>query len=332
MAYVTAEHLKYKYPGGKGLALDNISFSVERGEFIGIIGKNGSGKSSLCQAIAGLIPHFYKGAYGGRLLLGNMEVRRADWDALCGRVGIVFQNPFNQVTGAMLTVYEVFASGLENLGVPREEMRRRIDGAMELLHISGLKDRYPFDLSGGQMQRMAIAGVLAMRPDIMVLDEPVSQLDPQGRREVFEAVRELSRQGITIFMAEHNMEQIADFSDRVMLLYEGRLAAFDTPEKLFSRADISDYEVELPVFTRVARDLGLRDEDGAYPVTLSSVKKLFWESRKAAERESLPEGVDRDTAERKNLPEGVKSAEKEKLPEREKSKERTGKAGMGAEQ
>lgn len=280
MAYVTAQHLKYQYPGSSDLALNDISFSVRPGEFIGIVGKNGSGKSSLCQAIAGLIPNFYKGAYGGKLLIDEMEVRGADAGALCSKVGIVFQNPFNQVTGAKLTVYEEIAFGLENLGIPREEMKRRMEEAMELLHISQYKERYPFDLSGGQMQRMAIAGILAMRPEVMVLDEPVSQLDPQGRREVFEAVRLLSRQGITIFMAEHNMEQIADFSDRIILLHEGRLVCADTPRAVFSRDDLAQYGVQPPVFTRLARNAGVRLEDGTYPVTLEEAEELFAAKRR----------------------------------------------------
>lgn len=274
MAYVRAEHLKYRYPGREKLALDDISFAVSPGELIGIIGSNGSGKSSLCQAIAGLIPGFYKGAYGGKLLLDDLEVRSADADSLCGKVGIVFQNPFNQVTGAKLTVYEEIAFGLENMGLPRAEMKRRIVEAMELLRIAAYRDRHPFDLSGGQMQRMAIAGVLAMRPEVMILDEPVSQLDPQGRREVFEAVRALSRNGITIFMAEHNMEQIAAFSDRVMLLYEGKLVAMDTPAALFSGTDLQAYGVEAPVYTQLARMLGLRRDDGNYPVTLEETQAL----------------------------------------------------------
>ena len=283
MAYVTAEHLKYKYPNSEHLALDDISFSVKPGEFIGIIGQNGAGKSSLCQAIAGLIPNFYKGAYGGSLLLDETPVCSLDTDELCRKVGIVFQNPFNQVTGSKLTVYEEVAFGLENLGIPREEMKARIEEAMTLLHIEKYRDRYPFDLSGGQMQRMAIAGIFAMRPEVMILDEPVSQLDPQGRREVFEAVQKLSRQGITIFMAEHNMEQIADFSDRVILLHQGRLAAMDTPEKIFSRDDLESCQVEEPIFTKVARRLSMRQSDGTYPVTLLQTKTLL-EKRRAAER------------------------------------------------
>ena len=115
------------------------------------------------------------------------------------------------------------------------------------------------------------------------LDEPVSQLDPQGRREVFEAVQKLSRQGITIFMAEHNMEQIADFSDRVILLHQGRLVAMDTPEKIFSRDDLESCQVEEPIFTKVARRFSMRQSDGTYPVTLLQTKTLL-EKRRAAER------------------------------------------------
>ncbi len=279
MAHVTALHLKYKYPGSDTLALHDISFSVERGECIGIIGENGSGKSSLCQALAGLIPGFYKGAYGGKVLLDGQEAAHMDADTLCRKVGLVFQNPFNQVTGAKLTAYEEVAFGLENIGVPREEMHARVREAMELLHIYEYREHYPFDLSGGQMQRMAIAGVFAMRPEIIVLDEPVSQLDPQGRKEVFEAIRTLSGHGITIFLAEHNMEQIAAFCDRVALLHEGRLICMDTPARLFSRDDLETYGVEAPVFTKLARVLQVRGQDGLFPVTLEETKRLFMEKR-----------------------------------------------------
>jgi energy-coupling factor transport system ATP-binding protein len=232
MARIVIENLKYKYPGTEKLALNDISFTIEPGEFIGIIGRNESGKSSLCQAIAGLIPNFYKGAYGGRVFVDDMEVKKVGVEDLCETVGIVFQNPFNQVTGSKLTVYEEISFGLENMGIPREEMIKRIDEAMELLDISKFRDRYPFDLSGGQMQRMAIASIIAMKPEVILLDEPTSQLDPQGREEVFQAVQKLSRQGITIIMVEHNMEKIAAYSNRIALLDDGKLIDIDTPQKI----------------------------------------------------------------------------------------------------
>lgn len=276
MAKIVVENLKYKYPATEHLALDGITFSVAAGEFIGMIGKNESGKSTLCQAIAGLVPNFYKGAYGGKVLIDDLEVKNEEISDLCKKVGTVFQNPFNQVTGSKLTVCEEIAFGLENLGVPKEEMVKRIDEAMELLDISKYKDRNPFDLSGGQMQRMAIASIIAMQPEIIVLDEPTSQLDPQGREEVYQAVQKLSKKGITIFMVEHNMEKIAAYSDRILLLNEGKQIAFDTPQKIFSRDDLELYGIEPPVFTKISRGLGLKNKmTGYYPVTLEEAKDLL---------------------------------------------------------
>lgn len=276
MSKIIVENLKYKYPVTDHLALDGISFSAEAGEFIGIIGKNGSGKSTLCQAIAGLVPNFHKGSYGGKVMIDELEVKKVDISELCEKVGIVFQNPFNQVTGSKLTVYEEIAFGLENLGIPKKEMIQRIDEAMELLDISKYKDRNPFDLSGGQMQRMAIASIIAMQPEVIVLDEPTSQLDPQGREEVYQAVQKLSKRGITIFMVEHNMEKIASYSDWILLLDEGKQIAFDTPQKIFSRDDLDSYGVEAPAFTKICRGLGKKNPlTGLYPVTLEEAKDLL---------------------------------------------------------
>ena len=155
-------------------------------------------------------------------------------------------------------------------------MIRRIDEAMELLDISKYGDRYPFDLSGGQMQRMAIASIIAMQPQVIILDEPTSQLDPQGREEVFQAVQKLSKRGITIILVEHNMEKIAEYSDRVVLLDDGRLIAADTPQRIFSRDDLDVYGVEAPVYAQICRALDLRDEStGCYPVTLAEARALL---------------------------------------------------------
>jgi energy-coupling factor transport system ATP-binding protein len=191
-------------------------------------------------------------------------------------VGIVFQNPFNQVTGSKLTVYEEISFGLENMGIPKDEMITRIDDALELLNISKYKDRYPFDLSGGQMQRMAIASIIAMKPQVIILDEPTSQLDPQGREEVFQAVQNLSKQGITIILVEHNMEKIAQYSNRVALMDQGRLIDIDTPTRIFSRDDLDQYGIEAPVYTQIGRQLGYTmNSDGSLPVTLEETKYLL---------------------------------------------------------
>lgn len=276
MVKIAVSNLKYKYPGRDKLALDNISFEIKAGEFIGIIGQNNSGKSTLCQALMGLVPNFYKGSYGGKVLIDDLEVAKTSIATLCKKVGLIFQNPFNQVTGSKETVYEEIAFGLENLGIPKEEMIKRINSALELLDIEKFKDRNPFDLSGGQMQRVALASIIAMKPEIIILDEPTSQLDPKGSEEVFKAIQNLTKAGITIIMVEHKMEKIAAYSDRVMLLHDGKLIHFDTPSKIFSMDDLSNYGVNAPVFTRVCKELKLTCKDSnLYPVTLYDAADLI---------------------------------------------------------
>ncbi|EJO5348595.1 ATP-binding cassette domain-containing protein [Clostridium botulinum] len=275
MDKIKASNLKYKYPLSKDLALKGISFEIKEGEFIGIIGKNGSGKSTLCQALTGLVPNFFKGGYGGKILIDDLEVRHTSLSDLALKVGIVFQNPFTQVTGSKLTVYEEIAFGLENMGLPREKMIKRIDEALKILDIYQFKNRNPFALSGGQMQRMAIASIIAMNPDIIILDEPTSQLDPQGSEEVFRAVHNLSKKGMTVIMVEHKMEKIAQYSDRVMLLNEGKLIDFDTPEKVFSRDDLRSYGIKEPSYTEICKKLSLiNKETGLYPTTLEGTYEL----------------------------------------------------------
>ena len=238
MAYIKVENLKYRYPNTTKLALDGLDFEIEKGSFIGIIGENGAGKSTLCQAFNGLVPGFFKGAYGGKVLIGDTEVAKTTVSKLCQKVGLVFQNPFNQLSGAKETVFEEIAFGLQNFGVPKEEMISRVNEVMELLDIADYRDRNPFDLSGGQMQRVALAGILAMKPEVIVLDEPTSQLDPAGSEEVFAAVDKLAKSGITIIMVEQKLEKLAEYCDRILLLHQGKQIAFDSPEQIFSREDL----------------------------------------------------------------------------------------------
>lgn len=269
MKKIIVEDLKYKYPLAEEFALDDISFEVEEGQFIGIAGQNSAGKSTLTQAFVGLVPHFYHGTYGGKVIVDGLDVYEKEISEIAQRVGIVFQNPFTQVTGSKLTVYEEIAFGLENMGIERKEMINRIDYSLNLLDIYKYKDRNPFDLSGGQMQRVAIASIIAMRPQIIVLDEPTSQLDPQGSEEVFKAVDSLRKEGMTIIMVEHKIEKLANYADKVMLLNDGKLIDFDTPQKVFSRADLEANGIAAPVFTTICKELNIRNEKtGFYPVTL----------------------------------------------------------------
>ena len=268
MSVITVEKLRYRYPHTKELALDGVDFSVEKGEFIGIIGENGAGKSTLSQAIMGLVPQFYKGAYGGKIMVDGLEAGKTPVAQLCGHVGLVFQNPFNQLSGAKDNVYEEVAFGMQNLGVPAEEMKKRVEESLKLLDIWQCRDRNPFDLSGGQMQRVAIASVLVMRPDVMILDEPTSQLDPQGSDEVFQAVEKLTNSGITILMIEQKIEKMAAYCDRILLLHKGKQIAFDTPQKVFSLKNLEEYGILAPAFTRICKAEQVTLPDGTYPVTV----------------------------------------------------------------
>lgn len=278
MAYIKVENLKYRYPNTTKLALDGLDFEIEKGSFVGIVGENGAGKSTLCQAFNGLVPGFFKGAYGGKVLIEDIEVAKTTVSKLCQKVGLVFQNPFNQLSGAKETVFEEIAFGLQNFGVPKEEMISRVDEVMELLDIAAYRDRNPFDLSGGQMQRVALAGILAMKPEVIVLDEPTSQLDPAGSEEVFAAVDKLAKSGITIIMVEQKLEKLAEYCDKILLLHQGKQIAFDTPEQIFSRADLQSYGVNPPAYTRICQAFGVKKENGCYPASLKdalALKDLF---------------------------------------------------------
>lgn len=268
MAYVSVQNLRYKYPTGTTFALDDISFEVDKGEVVGIVGPNNAGKSTLCEAFVGLVPNFTKGSFGGKIVLDGLRIKDATPDQLVRKAGIVFQNPFTQVTAAKLTVYEEVAFGLENLGLPREQIFKQVDAALDLLGLNAFKDRNPFSLSGGQMQRMAIASIIAMQPEIMVFDEPTSQLDPQGTEEVFTAIRSLAKHGVTILIAEHKLEKIAAYCDRVLFLSKGKLIGFDTPEKIFNLSELQQHGLDFPVFTQVCRSLTSTTDSTPKPVQL----------------------------------------------------------------
>lgn len=272
MPIVAVDNLRYRYPRRSSLALDGISFTAEAGEFIGIVGANSSGKSTLCHALVGLVPHFYKGAIGGSVVVAGLDVHKTPVVEVSRRVGLVFQNPFTQITGAKLTVYEEAAFGLEYTGVPREEMLVRIERALKLLGLWELRERSPFALSGGQMQRLAIASVLAMEPDVLVLDEPTSQLDPSGTREVFDAVAALCDQGMTVIMAEHDIELLAAHANRLLVLHEGTLVADDTPRNVLSSVALGARStvqvVPVPPVTEAAAALGWTMPESGLPITV----------------------------------------------------------------
>lgn len=225
---IEVKNLKYKYPHTDKLVLDDISFTIEKGEFIGIVGANGAGKSTLTQALVGLVPQFYKGAYGGQVLVDGMQASKDPIASICKKVGLVFQNPFNQLSGAKDTVYEEIAFGLQNFGIERDEMVKRIEDAMKLLDIAGLKDRNPFDLSGGQMQRVAIARALINDPEILLADEPTGALDTETSVQIMDLLKEIAKDRLVI-MVTHNPELAEQYSTRIVKLLDGEITDDSMP-------------------------------------------------------------------------------------------------------
>ena len=275
MAFIEIENLKYRYPKAERLALDGISLSIEKGSFVGIIGRNGAGKSTLASAIIGLVPQFYKGAYGGKVSVAGMDAATVPVGELSRKVGLIFQNPFNQLSGAKDNVYEETCFGMQNFGIEPDEMRRRADETLKMLGIYDFRDRNPFDLSGGQTQRVAIASILVLHPEVIILDEPTSQLDPAGSDEVFKAVERLTEEGITVIMIEQKIDKIAEYSDRMILLDGGKLIADGTPDEVLSREDLDAYGIIPPASVRISKALGYKDGQGFYPATADKAVKLL---------------------------------------------------------
>ena len=253
MAILEIRDLTYAYPVTEKPALRNVSLDLEEGQFLAVIGSNGAGKSTLCYTIAGFVPHFFKGKLEGQVRVGGVDSEHAHLNDFVQKVGLVFQNPFNQISGSKFTVYEEIAFGLENRGVPRDEMKVRIDRIMEMTGIQDLGDRSPYALSGGQQQRVALASILVLQPSILVLDEPTSQLDPIGTREVFQVIKDMSQQGITTIMAEHKIEWVAEFADQVVALADGEILALGSPTEVLTSPLLSEHGVGVSRYTATAR-------------------------------------------------------------------------------
>ncbi|MDD2678802.1 MAG: ABC transporter ATP-binding protein [Candidatus Nanoarchaeia archaeon] len=233
MDIITYKNFSWRYSGYKGWTLHNINLSIKKGEFIGIIGKIGSGRTTFCSSMLGLIPHFYPGTMQGEIIINGLNVKKSKIADLSKCVGLAFQSPANQLTGAGTTVEEELAFGLQNLGVPYEEMHKRVDDMLNLIGLEKFRKRSPFELSGGQQQKVAIASVLIMNPNILVLDEPTSQLDPLGTEQVFDLIKKLSKTGITIMISTNNVDYLSRFADRI-ILFDNKIVKIDTPKKILT--------------------------------------------------------------------------------------------------
>lgn len=266
MDIIKAENVHYTYEDSGDSILRGIDLTVKEGEFLCILGHNGSGKSTLAKVLGGLfLPS------EGRVEICGMDT--ADPESAFNirqRAGMVFQNPDNQLVATV--VEDDIAFGMENLGVPAPEMNRRIDEVLAAVGMSEFRKSAPHKLSGGQKQRIAIAGILAMRPEILILDEPTAMLDPSGRAEVMKSVEQLRRRGMTIVHITHFMEETVS-ADRLIVMSEGRILLQGTPREVFPRQEqLRSLSLDVPQMTALAHDLIRFGAD--IPADILTIKEL----------------------------------------------------------
>jgi len=250
MGVIETRNVTYTYPGAPKPSIADVSINIEKGEFTLITGPSGCGKTTLCRCFNGLIPHFYQGEMKGETIAAGLNVSEHPIHELAKHVGLVFQNPENQLFA--LSVEKDVAFGLENLGVPREEMRQRVDEVLNLTGIYDLRERGPSELSGGQQQRVAIASVLAMQPEVVVLDEPTSFLDPLSAKKIFEVIRNLNRKlGITVVLVEHRLDLTARYADHIIVMDEGKVVLDGNPHEILRSEEARLIGIGIPKATRL---------------------------------------------------------------------------------
>ena len=254
MPIIETKNLTYTYPGGKGPSIKEISMKVEKGEFILITGPSGCGKTTLCRCFNGLVPNFYQGEFSGEIIVTGLNTLKRQTYEMAKSVGLVFQNPENQLFA--LSIEKDVAFGLENLGVAREEIRKRVDWALKQVGIYDLRERSPHEVSGGQQQRVAIASVLAMRPELIVLDEPTSFLDPLSAEKIFNIIHEMNiKLGITVVLVEHRLDLAVKYASRIIIMDKGKICLDGKPRDILNVEETRLLGVGIPKATLLYQEL-----------------------------------------------------------------------------
>ena len=277
MGYFKIENVNYKYPLEDKQALKNINIEIKKGEFWAVIGKNGSGKTTFCNMLRRFVPDFYKGELTGKITLEDKELKDYSQKELVQKIGFVFQNPFTQISGVKDTVFEEIAYGLENLGLEKEEIISRVEEILKLLEIEKLRDRNPYDLSGGQKQRVALASIIAMNPDILVIDEPTSQLDPKGTEDIFKIINLMANEGKTIILVEHKLELIAEYAENILVLDEGEVILSGKAKEVLNNKILLEKEIGMTQYSILAYELekARKIELEEIPITKEKIVELL---------------------------------------------------------
>ena len=269
---IDVKNLSFRYKESQEYYdVKDITFHVKRGEWLSIVGHNGSGKSTTVRLIDGLLE-----AESGEIVIDGQRLTEENIWNIRRQIGMVFQNPDNQFVGA--TVEDDVAFGLENQGLSRQEMKKRVEEALDLVGMLDFKKREPARLSGGQKQRVAIAGVVALRPAILILDEATSMLDPEGRRELIETVKEIRKDyDMTVISITHDLEEVA-MSDRVLVMKKGEIESTSSPRELFSRNDLDQIGLDDPFANQLKKSLSQNGYDlPENYLTESELEGKLWE-------------------------------------------------------
>lgn len=253
MAIIEVKGLCYTYPESESPSLIDVNFKAEPGEFVLVTGPSGCGKTTFCRALNGLIPNSYGGDFKGIVVVDGLLTTSTPVYELAQRVGLVFQNPENELF--CTTVEREVAFGPENLALPREEIAMRVEEALEIVGISHLKEKSPEELSGGEQQKVAIASLLAMKPKVLVLDEPTANLDPVSAKSVLELMHRLNKNGVTIILVEHRLEMVSHLVDRCVVFDGGRIVADGSPREVLYSDKVSELGVGLPKVVQVSKRL-----------------------------------------------------------------------------
>lgn len=271
---IKVENYSFIYEGTGKKVLDNVSFTVNEGEFVGVIGCNKAGKSTLCQTLVGILPYVMGGQWDGSIILDGKNFNDTKANGATDVVGIVFQDAESQFTQE--TVEDEIAFAMCNFGYARELMRERILYASEACGLRDMLNRSPLKLSGGQQQRLAISCILALQPRVIILDESTSQLDPIGRDEIFGLITRLHAKGTTIIMVDHNIEKIAEYVDKVLVLHEGRVIEYDDAHVVFQKKErLKEHFVRVPQVTDAALQMMETLKLEKAPINLKEAKKSF---------------------------------------------------------
>jgi len=271
---IEVRDLSYRYEGSEREVLLDVNLEVEKGEFVLLTGASGCGKTTLCRCFNGLIPHFYSGDLRGEVYVAGLSVKDTPIHKLALKVGFVFQNPDSQLFS--LTVERDVAFGLENLGIDRDEMRLRVDWALKTVGMEKYRYAAPYELSGGQRQRVAIAAVLAMRPEIIVLDEPTAYLDPKTALKIFQLLDGLNkRMGLTVVLVEHRLDLVSRYASRLVVMNKGRIILDGKPSTLF-HDELEEYGINVPRLVRFFRKLEeMGYEFGELPLTTDEAAEVI---------------------------------------------------------